>query len=197
MAEMNKIFHKITKSIHFAFMFASPLVLKKANDWYLYFPPLNFKKEFVKIKESIEHAQINVNITKRQCTKDSMREILACNPTGLHFSGHGLLNNMDLGEEFHLLHKDEGDFLVLEDESGGTDLISRRQLQTMIRQNKCELDFVFVATCHSEFVGRIFQEVGANHVICIKHANEVRDDAVIVFTDTFYNLVFEQKKEIC
>lgn len=62
----------------------------------------------------------------------------------------------------------------------------------MIRQNKCELEFVFVATCHSEFVGKIFQEAGAKHVICIVQDKEVRDDAVITFTDTFYSMIFEQ-----
>ena len=94
-------------------------------------------------------------------------------------------------------HKDQGDFLVLENDKGSSELVSREQLKKMIRQNKCDLEFVFVATCHSEFVGRIFQQAGARHVICIKHENEVRDDAVIVFTDTFYSMIFEQNKDIC
>lgn len=45
---------------------------------------------------------------------------------------------------------------MLENEQGGTELVSREQLKIMIKGNECELDFVFVATCHSEFVGRIF-----------------------------------------
>lgn len=67
----------------------------------------------------------------------------------------------------------------------------------MIRHNKCELEFVFVASCHSEFVGRIFQQAGAKHVICIKHSQEVMDDAIITFTDTFYRVLFENKEHIC
>ena len=67
----------------------------------------------------------------------------------------------------------------------------------MIKQNKCELEFVFVATCHSEFVGQIFQEAGAKHVICIMHSKEVKDEAVITFTDTFYSMLFEQNHKIC
>ena len=33
----------------------------------------------------------------------------------------------------------------------------------MIRKTNCKLDLVVVATCHSEFVGKIFQEAGAKH----------------------------------
>ena len=71
------------------------------------------------------------------------------------------------------------------------------QLQKMIKKNKCELQFVVVATCHSEFVGRIFMEAGAKHVICIKQSEEVEDDAVITFTDHFYGMLFEQNMKIC
>ena len=59
------------------------------------------------------------------------------------------------------------------------------------------LQFVVVATCHSEFVGRIFLEAGAKHVICIKQSEEVEDDAVITFTDHFYAMLLEHKMKIC
>ena len=67
----------------------------------------------------------------------------------------------------------------------------------MIKQSGCDLEFVVVATCHSEFVGKIFQEVGANHVICILQSEEVEDEAVITFTDDFYTMVFQQNMHIC
>ena len=47
-----------------------------------------------------------------------------------------------------------------------------------------------VATCHSEFVGRIFLEAGAEHVVCIKSSDEVADEAVLHFTSTFYSALF-------
>lgn len=102
-----------------------------------------------------------------------------------------------MGKEFFEQNKGQGDFLVLENEKGGCELVSREQLKKMIRQNKCELDFVFVASCHSEEVGTIFQQAGAKHVICIKKQNEVLDDAALTFTTTFYNLIFQQSKDIC
>ena len=54
-----------------------------------------------------------------------------------------------------------------------------------------------VATCHSEFLGRIFQQAGVKHVICIKQAFEVQDDAVITFTDTFYGMIFDKSVKVC
>ena len=134
---------------------------------------------------------MQINITKRQCTTDSLQEVLAQKPLGLHFSGHGLLNNLEMGAEFYEQNKGQGDFLLLENDKGGSELVSAAQLKKIIKQNKCELEFVFVATCHSEFLGRIFLQAGASHVICIKHSQEVRDDAVIAFTDTFYSMLFE------
>ena len=62
--------------------------------------------------------------------------------------------------------------------------------------HKDALQLVVVATCHSEFVGEIFQEAGAKHVVCIHQDYEVEDDAVITFTDSFYNLIFNGRK-IC
>lgn len=63
--------------------------------------------------------------------------------------------------------------------------------------SNCQLEFVVVATCHSEFVGKIFLEAGARHVICIKQSKEVSDQAVLTFTETFYDTVFQQNMDIC
>ena len=50
------------------------LFMKKS---FKYFPQLNYSKEFVKIRESIKAAQVLINITKRQCTIESMQEVLS------------------------------------------------------------------------------------------------------------------------
>lgn len=45
------------------------------------------------------------------------------------------------------------------------------------------MDFVVVATCHSEFVGKIFMESDcALHVICIDNNSEIEDDVILTFT---------------
>ena len=50
------MFRVYKKELHFAFLFASPLVVQKSNNGFRYFPQLDFAKEFVKIRESIAAA---------------------------------------------------------------------------------------------------------------------------------------------
>lgn len=59
-----------------------------------------------------------------------------------------------------------------------------------------ELEFVFIATCHSEFVGKIFKEAGAKHVICINESDEVMDDSIILFTECFYEAILKHDMKI-
>ena len=96
-------------------------------------------------------------MTKRQCTTNSLNEILSKNPLGIHFSGHGLLNNeSELGPELFKMYEGQGNFLLLETEDGGGNLVSTQSLKKMISKSYCDtsgLMLVVVATCHSEFVG--------------------------------------------
>jgi hypothetical protein len=39
-------------------------------------------------------------------------------PLGIHFASRAVVNTVDSLGEFHLYHKDEGDFLLLETEEG-------------------------------------------------------------------------------
>lgn len=118
-------------------------------------------------------------------------------PTGLHFSGHGLLNTFESVGDYHFLHKDEGDFLLIENIESDSHLISRKMLRELILATKCELEFVVIATCHSEFVGRIFLEAGAKHVVCIQNNSEVMDKSAITFSENFYDSVFTASLDIC
>ena len=119
------------------------------------------------------------------------------NPLGIHFSGHGLLNTEESVGDYHYEHKGEGDFLLLETDEGDSQLVSQTQLKRLIDTTRAKPDFAFIASCHSEFVGKIFQEAGVKHVICIDKEHEVEDDAVMTFTDAFYDAVFSNTMTIC
>jgi len=47
-------------------------------------------------------------------------------------------------------------------------LFTEVQLRRQLESEKVELQFVFVASCHSEKTGRQFHKAGAKHVICIR-----------------------------
>lgn len=107
------------------------------------------------------------------------------------------MNSFETVGDYHELTKDQGDFLLFETDEGDSQLISRTQLKNLLDTTKANLDFVFVASCHSEFVGRIFLEAGAKHVICIDHKQEVDDNAVITFTEAFYDSIFSNAMDVC
>lgn len=151
---------------------------------------LNHRKEFQIIKQKLTESKTSISIMSQQCTDDKLTEVLRQRPLGLHFSGHGLENTFSNVGEVHYQQKTEGDFLLLETEEGDGKLVSRAKLQKLIRNHCSKLEFVVVATCHSEFVGRIFLDAGAEHVVCIRKKDTVVDEAVLHFTSTFYSAVF-------
>ena len=59
------------------------------------------------------------------------------------------------------------------------------------------LQFVFVASCHSEQVGEIFLKAGIPHVICIDQNQTILDKAAIEFSKFFYDEVFDRYNNIC
>ncbi len=63
----------------------------------------------------------------------------------------------------------------------------------------CNLEFVVVASCHSESAGKTFQKVGIKHVICIDQKKLLLDEAAINFSKTFYGHIYSStgKLSIC
>jgi hypothetical protein len=64
-----------------------------------YFPalaPIGFAEEFEKIKEGIEAKKIDFNYSYSVATTKNLLSCLRDNPIGLHFSGHGYLNEKSL-----------------------------------------------------------------------------------------------------
>ena len=97
---------------------------------YKLMPSLNFEKEYFKIKDNMMSAKVKLRMTKRQCTTNSLNEILSKNPLGIHFSGHGLLNNLsELGPELFKMYEGQGNFLLLETEDGSGSLVSTQTLK--------------------------------------------------------------------
>lgn len=98
---------------------------------------------------------------------DNLSISLTENPCALHFSGHGIENcRENFGKESALI-KDEGNFLIFEDSEGCAQYLSEKKLHQLLQPSGTKLEFVFVASCYSQFAGEIFHNAGAKHVICI------------------------------
>ena len=58
--------------------------------------------------------------------------------------------------------------MLFETEDGEGELVSEKTLSEFMQSSNTKLEFVFVASCYSEFAGKIFLNAGAKHVICVK-----------------------------
>ena len=151
---------------------------------------IDHEREFKEIQNSLEQTKIKMNYYKVWAWTDNLTSVLLTNPRVLHFSGHGVKNNIEeIGTEV-ALRKNQGDLLVFENKTGWAELVSEMMLKELLKQWKTEIDLVFVSSCHSEFIGDIFFKAGINHVIWIKESKTISDEASIIFAKAFYQALF-------
>jgi hypothetical protein len=80
---------------------------------------LKFEQEFKEIKLSLKETERVIRLRKDQATSSNLAKVLDYNPMAIHFSGHGLENNVsNIGSELYAFHKNDGNFLLFEDENG-------------------------------------------------------------------------------
>lgn len=154
---------------------------------------IDHAKEFNGVLDCLAKTGMRINYSKVQATNDKITATLAEGPVAIHFSGHGLRGQKS-NNNFAAQHA-QG-YLVLEDMNARAQYLPDSQLRNMIdASNKPE--FVFVASCHSQFAGNIFHEAGAKHVICVQEHTQISDEASICFSKNFYTQLFSQTKTIC
>ena len=98
-------------------------------------------------------------------------------PGAIHFSGHGITAEEIRAENVRMksftAQSDEsidevynrGHALVMENNRCLGQYLYESDLKKIIKDSETKLDFVFMATCHSEFAAKIFLKAGATHVI--------------------------------
>lgn len=59
------------------------------------------------------------------------------------------------------------------------------------------LKVVYVACCHSETAGWVFNQAGVPHVVCIKGKDPISNNAAMLFTKTFYRNQFSLRQPTC
>jgi hypothetical protein len=149
------------------------------------------------IKDSARASETRFNYLRNVATQQNFIDMMKKKPRALHISCHGIKNRPEtVGRDFQQF-KDDGDFLLFENQWAEGQLVSKKQLSKVIRYYLPTLDLVFVAACKSEFVGQIFQLAGAKHVICVREGAEILDEAVLVFTKNFYDEILVNRTSIC
>ena len=153
-------------------------------------PQLNFNKEFEVIEKALEESRIQINYQRTVATLDNLPDVLIRNPFVLHFSGHGVKNNIEsIGSEA-AIRTGEGDMLLFEDSKWWGVLLSEKNLKSILERWRTDIKLVVVLSCHSEFIGNIFYNAGIPHVVWIQEKEKISDAASIIFASAFYKLLF-------
>ena len=185
--EIKKLDQIMNSRLHLAFLFASPLVMPYKDGAETKWAPMrriDHQKELAQVIQGLAGIKNNIRYRKICATQHNWLKIRTEGTVALHFAGHGAKNNEEnfqqkvskstmkkLGDgsvtdNAHI--RNEGDFLIFEDEAGISQYVSGSTLKKQLETSETELQFVFVASCHSEKTGSIFHQAGAKHVICIR-----------------------------
>ena len=186
------------RKLQLAFLFASPLVTDSTDPQQKLktVELLDYEKEMNDVVDALTKTNCQVTYRMEVATVENLFTCLHENPLALHFSGHGVINNQaNFGKDAANF---QGDFLVFEDLQGKAHYFGHTELsETLKKATNCELEFVFVASCHSSLVGKVFNMAGAKHVICIDRNEKIADVAAKKFEQAFYHALFSETLTIC
>ena len=167
------------------FSFASPLVNTLSSGKSFALPQLEFNKEFEQIENALKDSRTDLKYKRVVSNLENFSDILIKNPLVLHFSGHGVKNDVEhMGTEAGV-YQGEGDMLLFEDNKWWTVFFSERRIAKILNEFKTDIKLVVMLSCHSERVGRIFFNAGIKHVIWIKETDQIADQAWIYFAKNF------------
>lgn len=182
--------------VHLSFLFASPLLRKTASN-YEQVMLLDYVNEIKDIELNLQQVNYSIKYTKAVATQRNFHSVVSDRPIVLHFSGHGVVNDpQSMGADYAFV-KDKGNMLLLEDEHGMSTYLFEKDLKHMIQILDSKFEVVFIASCHSEFAGKVFSNSGARHVICIKGTEKISDAATLKFAQVFYEMLFVKQYSPC
>ncbi|CDW73918.1 sh2 domain containing protein [Stylonychia lemnae] len=192
---------KNQSQIHISYLYSSPLVVQINDKLYdEMLEDINFKEEFRQIMQGLEVERLQIKYRYQLATVQNLIDCLRQRTIGLHFSGHGLQNRREnfQDQSYFMKIRDKGDILIFEEQNGGvSQFLFEKDLKQILSQYPSDLQFVVVASCHSENCGLIFKKAGASHVICIQQNKQLNDEVAITFSRTFYTNVFASNLSIC
>ena len=125
------------------------------------FEPINYRLEIKTILKAMNKSNKQFNFIF-QCTNEKTFRNYLNKPTKILFiSCHGFLE-LNKNDEKHY------DYHIMLEENGVVQKIQKEKLEEIIKNNSSkieDIDLVFISSCHSEILGKIFIENKAKNVI--------------------------------
>ena len=121
------------------------------------------------LDQSSPRQSIKAKAATAQTLVDSLNE----QPSILHITCHGFLHDSKNKKKGKMSQASDPDAelelvaLLLETDEGEGQLLSAKELKQKLSSSHAMLDLIILQACHSEKIGRVFQEKYAHNVICI------------------------------
>ena len=163
------------KKYDLIYLYASPLVKNKGKEMD---KPINYRDEIKYIINIFNTSKKYFNCLFEYANENIFNNFLMQKQTKiLHIASHG-----DLEEN-------TGNYYLILEDKGIQQNIKLDKLKNILKKNKTKLkniDLVFVSTCHSETLGKLFLEYGVKNVIYIQGKTPISNIAALKFTEFFY-----------
>ena len=157
------------------YLYASPLINKQNIEK----TPINYRSE-IKTLLNLFHRKYKQYNCIFECANEKIfRNFLTQKTKILHITSHG-----ELEEKLNDFHYS----LILENR-GIEEPVNEIKLKKILKNMSDELkhiDLVYVSTCYSETLGKLFYDYGAKNVIYIHGMTPISDIAVLKFSEYFY-----------
>ena len=160
-----------TTMVDIAFLSSTPLIRKDQHGRRTPLEVLDVKEEKKLLLRALREAGRRVRVRFQPATSDNLRKMVTLGTRCVHYSGHGL--------------QDE---LVFEDKYGAHHGLDPDRLRELIAAGGggSGNQFAFVSACHSESAGEAFANAGVNHVVAVKRNKRVSNNASVKFSEQFY-----------
>ena len=161
------------EAIDFYYLYASPILAEDLEESY---KPIKYHYEMKNIIKIFDDSKQEYNCIFECANEKEFRNALIKQPTILHISSHGY---MDEKREYSLYLEEKG---VIQK-------IYQKRLEQILSTNSNALkniDLVFVSTCYSQILGKLFIDNGIKNVIYIHGMTPVSDKAATRFSANFY-----------
>ena len=161
------------ENIDFFFLYASPLLNENGVEQ---FKSINYRSEILNLYNMFKASKQELNCVFECSNEKMLRDALIKQPKILHISAHGFFDQ----KRIYSLHLEDKGILKRVDQD------RLKQILSSVSDQLKNIDLVFVSTCYSETLGKLFLEYGIKNVIYIQGMNPISDKAAVNFSKNFY-----------
>jgi ABC-type Fe3+/spermidine/putrescine transport system ATPase subunit len=169
-----------------SFLYSNPLVKDtKFKKDVPVIDPIDFESEINCLVDIFKSSEKKITARFDVANDDNLNEIIRKRPKILHISCHGAYEEVEGVSKF---------FLYFEDQKGKLDKYDIDRLASVLggsKNDKPQIEVVFVSACYSEPVAEVFRQAKVPAVICVHSATKILDEAAQKFAKTFYNTLLD------